>query len=64
MKFCSTLGAVLLPFIAATAGGIEFDPEDEGAHWDCQVAELFQLTLNSVYSQRYQAVCIWLDVAL
>ena len=30
MKFFSTVGAVLLPFIAATAGGIQFDPEDEG----------------------------------
>lgn len=30
MKFSSTIGAVLLPFLAATAGGIEFNPEDEG----------------------------------
>ncbi|KAJ4371507.1 hypothetical protein N0V83_004725 [Neocucurbitaria cava] len=30
MKF-STVGAVLLPFFAASAGGIEFDPEDEAS---------------------------------
>ncbi|KAF1845401.1 glycoside hydrolase family 76 protein [Cucurbitaria berberidis CBS 394.84] len=31
MKFFSTVGAVLLPFIAATAGGIQFNPEDEAS---------------------------------
>lgn len=31
MKFSSAVGAVLLPFFAATAGGIEFDPEDEAS---------------------------------
>ncbi|KAL6707737.1 hypothetical protein ACN47E_003858 [Coniothyrium glycines] len=31
MKFFSTVGAVLLPFIAATAGGIEFNPDDEAS---------------------------------
>ncbi|KAF2130302.1 glycoside hydrolase family 76 protein [Dothidotthia symphoricarpi CBS 119687] len=31
MRFLFSLGAVLLPFIASTAGGIEFDPEDEAS---------------------------------
>jgi hypothetical protein len=26
------MGAVLLPFIASTAGAIELDPEDEGGY--------------------------------
>jgi hypothetical protein len=30
MKFYTTAGAVLLTTFAATAGGIEFDPENEG----------------------------------
>lgn len=31
MKVFATLGAVLLPFIASTATGIEFDPTDEAS---------------------------------
>lgn len=31
MKFFATFGAVLLPFIASTANGIELDPEDEAS---------------------------------
>ncbi|CAO2655888.1 Nn.00g046910.m01.CDS01 [Neocucurbitaria sp. VM-36] len=31
MKLLSTVGAVLLPFFAVSAGGIEFDPEDEAS---------------------------------
>jgi hypothetical protein len=30
MRFFFSTGAVLLSALAATAGGIEFDPEDEG----------------------------------
>jgi hypothetical protein len=30
MRFFFSTGAVLLSVLAATAGGIEFDPEDEG----------------------------------
>ena len=30
MKAFTSVGAVLLPFIAATASGIEFNPDDEG----------------------------------
>lgn len=30
MKYFTTTGAVLLSALTATAGGIKFDPEDEG----------------------------------
>jgi len=30
MKYFTTTGAVLLSVLTATAGGIKFDPEDEG----------------------------------
>lgn len=51
MKFFTTAGAVLLSAFAATAGGIEFDPEDEGTSsvnkWIYQAGRLCASTNGS-----------------
>lgn len=62
MKLFATLGAVLLPFIASTAGGVEFDPEDEAsikAAARTYAYGLMELYKNNATGTATQDIGIW-----
>ncbi|KAF2628737.1 glycoside hydrolase family 76 protein [Macroventuria anomochaeta] len=62
MKFFATIGAVLLPFIASTAGGTEFDPEDETsikAAARTYAYGLMELYKNNATGTAAQDIGIW-----
>ncbi|KZM24258.1 Mannan endo-1,6-alpha-mannosidase [Ascochyta rabiei] len=62
MKFFATIGAVLLPFIASTARGIEFDPEDEAsikAAARTYAYGLMELYKNNATGTPTQDIGIW-----
>ncbi|KAF1944792.1 mannan endo-1,6-alpha-mannosidase-like protein DCW1 precursor, partial [Clathrospora elynae] len=62
MKFFATFGAVLLPLLAATAGGIKFDSEDEASILSVtsQYAHgLMSLYQNNATTTAAQDIGIW-----
>lgn len=62
MKFFATVGAVLLPFIASTASGVEFDPEDEAsikAAARTYAYGLMELYKNNATGTAEQDIGIW-----
>ena len=62
MKFFATIGAVLLPFLASTADGIKFDPEDEAsikAAARTYAYGLMELYKNNATGTASQDIGIW-----